>query len=88
MGAGDGAALVGVLAEQLAPDPDERRWLLASWGRAPRPIDGGLLDELAGAVGGRLAANARLRAWLRGEWTAWARQRYRRVARQAGAGAP
>ena len=28
----------------------------------------------------------RFRAWLRGEWTAWARQRYRRVARLAAGG--
>ena len=39
-----------------------------------------LLAELAGAAGGRLAREPRFRAWLRGEWTAWARQHYRRVA--------
>ena len=46
-----------------------------------RLIDESLLTELAQAAGGRLVREPRFRAWLRGEWTAWARQRYRRVAR-------
>jgi hypothetical protein len=77
------APLLETLAEQVAPGPDERAWLLEVWARPTRPIDGALLDELAGAASGRLAREPRFRAWLRAEWTAWARQRYRRVARVA-----
>jgi hypothetical protein len=85
---GDSAlAMVQDLAGQIAPDPEPRFWLVQSWLRPPRPIDQAMLTELAQAVGGRLAREPRFRAWLRGEWTAWARQRYRRVARlAAGAG--
>jgi hypothetical protein len=78
-------SLVIELAAQLAPDLGVRYWLLQSWDAAPVPIDGPLLDRLATAVGGKLAAEPRFRAWLRGEWSAWARQRYRRVGRQADA---
>ena len=42
----------------------------------------------AGAAEGRLAREPRFRAWLRGEWTAWTRQLYRRVARLAGGYVP
>lgn len=68
----DGGSLVQLLAEQLVPDAEARAWLLQSWDEA------GLVDErrlasLAGAVDGRLAREPRFRAWLRGEWTAWAR---------------
>jgi hypothetical protein len=76
--------LVETLAAQIAPDADVRDWLLRSWRRPSRPIDGVTLRELAGAVGGRLAREPRLRDWLRAEWTAWARQRYRRVAEGSG----
>ena len=80
-------ALVQDLAGQIAPDPEPRFWLVQSWLRPARPIDRALLTELAQAAGGRLVREPRFRAWLRGEWTAWARQRYRRVARLvAGAG--
>jgi len=82
---GGPAPLVATLAEQVAPDPEVRAWLLRSWDRPPRPIDGALLDELAGALDGRVGREPRLRSWLRGEWTAWARQRYRRVARSIAA---
>jgi len=74
-------ALVQDLAGQIAPDPEPRFWLVQSWLRPARPIDQALLTELAQAAGGRLLREPRFRAWLRGEWTAWARQRYRRVAR-------
>lgn len=77
----DGEALITTLAEQVAPDPEARAWLLASFNRRPRPIDASVLDELDAAAGGRLAAEPRFRAWVRSEWAAWARQRYRRVAR-------
>jgi hypothetical protein len=80
----DPRPLVETLAEQVAPDPRARAWLLNSWERPQAPIDGALLAELAGAAEGRLATEPRFRAWLRAEWTAWARQRYRRVERQAG----
>ncbi len=43
-----------------------------------------MLRELAQAEGGRLVREPRFRAWLRGEWTAWTQQLYRRVARLAG----
>jgi len=80
-------AMVQDLAGQIAPDPEPRFWLVQSWLRPSRPIDQALLTELAQAAGGRLNREPRFRAWLRGEWTAWARQRYRRVARLvAGAG--
>jgi hypothetical protein len=78
--------LVETLAAQVAPEADARAWLLRSWIAPARAVDGTLLDELAGAVGGRLAREPRFRAWLRSEWTAWARQRYRRVARTAEGG--
>jgi len=80
-------AMVQDLAGQIAADPEPRFWLVQSWLRPARPIDQALLTELAQAAGGRLVREPRFRAWLRGEWTAWARQRYRRVARLvAGAG--
>lgn len=77
------APLLPTLAEQVAPDPEARDWLLAAWNKPSRPLDVAVLDELAGAVGGRLLSEPRFRAWLRAEWTAWARQRYRRVVRVA-----
>jgi hypothetical protein len=79
----NGAELVDLLAEQLTEDLPTREWLILSWDRPPRKVDPGLLDELVAAAEGRLAREPRFRAWLRVEWTSWARQRYRRVARQA-----
>lgn len=73
--------LVQTLIEQLAPDADLRAWLSRSWLGAKRRVDGPLLEEIARAADGRLAREPRFRAWLRAEWTAWARQRYRRVTR-------
>ncbi len=80
----NGEAMVETLLEQVAPEPEARAWLAESWSKPKRPIDGALLDELAGAADGRLVLEPRFRAWLRGEWTAWTRQLYRRVARVAG----
>ena len=80
--------MVETLVGQITPDPRLRSWLLRSWLGTAREVDGALLDDLAKAEGGRLAAEPRFRAWLRAEWTAWARQRYRRVARQARSGLP
>ncbi len=82
------APLVDTLAEQVAPDPEARAWLRASWSRPGRAVDAAMLAELAAAADGRLAREPRFRAWLRGEWTAWARQLYRRVARVAGGWTP
>jgi len=84
----EGAALLETLTVEIAPEADVRNWLLRSWLAPPRHVDGRLLAELAGATGGRLAREPRFRAWLRGEWTAWARQRYRRVARLAAGAVP
>ena len=81
---GDNAvALVQDLAGQIAPEAESRFWLVQSWFRHARPIDLALFTELAQVSGGRLVCEPRFRAWLREEWTAWARQRYRRVARLA-----
>jgi hypothetical protein len=73
--------MVQDLASQIAADPAQRFWLGQSWLRPGRRVNGALLTELASAEEGRLVAEPRFRTWLRGEWTAWARQRYRRVAR-------
>jgi hypothetical protein len=78
-----GLGLIEDLARQIAPDSQERLWLLESWVKPGRVVDGSLLWELSRAAGGRLVREPRFRAWLRGEWTAWARQRYRRVSRLA-----
>jgi hypothetical protein len=84
----NGGPLLETLLDQVAPDPEARAWLLESWSRPRRAVDGVLLAELAGASEGRLAREPRFRAWLRGEWTAWTRQLYRRVARLAGGYVP
>ncbi len=79
---GDNAeVLVQTLIEQLAPDAELRAWLSRSWLGAKRLVDGSLLEEIAQAADGRLVREPRFRARLRAEWTAWARQRYRRVTR-------
>ncbi len=83
-----GEVLVETLLEQVAPDRAARDWLRESWSRPRRPIDGAVLEEIARAVDGRLVYEPRFRAWLRGEWTAWTRQLYRRVARLAGGYVP
>jgi len=86
---GEGSAtLVETLTAQLAPEPGPRLWLSRSWLRARKPIDGALLSELAGVEQGGLAREPRFRAWLRAEWTQWARQRYRWVARLAASRSP
>lgn len=78
--------LLDTLTAQITPEADLRAWLVRSWLVPERRVDGALLAELAGAMNGRLAREPRFRAWLRGEWTAWARQRYRRVERQLNLG--
>lgn len=82
-GGSNGMAMLETLAGQVAPEPATRAWLIRSWLAPGRTVDGRLFNEIADAVDGRLVREPRFRAWLRSEWTAWARQRYRRVARQA-----
>jgi hypothetical protein len=76
-------ALVDELAGQVATGLEARTWLLESWERPERPIDGLFLDELGRAADGLLAEGPRFRAWVAAEWSTWARQRFRRVAREA-----
>lgn len=78
-----GDELVLRLAESIVPDPSRRDALVRSWLEPPRPIDGALAIKLAALSEGSLLQEPRLRDWLRAEWTAWARQRFRRVARLA-----
>jgi hypothetical protein len=79
-------SLIQTLATEIAPEPAARAWLVRSWLSAPRTVDLTLLSELARAADGRLGREPRFRAWLRVEWTAWSRQRYRRVARVVASG--
>ncbi len=86
-----GESALGLLQEltrQIVPDPQVRLWLVQSWLQPARPIDEALLEQLASAEDGRLVREPRFRAWLRAEWTAWARQRYRRIARLASGRSP
>jgi hypothetical protein len=76
-------ALVDALAEQVAPGLEARYWLLQDWEAPSRPLDATTLEAIATAADGRLLREPRFRAWIRADWAAWARQRYRRVARQA-----
>jgi hypothetical protein len=84
----EGGILLETLTAEITPDADIRNWLLRSWLAPTRRVDGQLLAELAAAQGGRLVHEPRFRTWLRSEWTAWARQRYRRVARLAEGAVP
>jgi hypothetical protein len=81
-----GDALVEALADQVAPSNAARSWLLASWNSPAKPLDLSLPQMLAQVDSGRLAWEPRFRSWLQAEWLAWARQRYRRVARLAQGG--
>jgi hypothetical protein len=76
-------ALIETLSVEVAPAAPARAWLKRSWLSPPRKVDQVFLAELSQAAGGELCREPRFRAWLREEWTAWARQRYRRVARWA-----
>ena len=80
--------LLAALAAEITSDHDARAWLLQTWDRPERKIDGAWLRDAASAAGGRLAREPRFRTWLRAEWTAWARQHYRRIAREAGKASP
>ena len=79
----EGVQLVHELARQLVPDPGLRQGLLRNWLGAPRAVDLDVLAELCVLEEGRLVREPRFRTWLRVEWAAWARQRYRRVRRLA-----
>ncbi len=74
-------AMIEALAGQIATEPASRTWLLKNWLSSRRTIDFTTLEELSRANHGRLYQEPRFREWLRAEWTAWARQRYRRVVR-------
>jgi hypothetical protein len=76
-----GLSMLETLAEEVAPLASTRAWLTLSWVGNPEAIGMKRLREVAEADDGRLLAEPRFRAWLRAEWTAWARQRYRRVTR-------
>lgn len=83
----DRRSLVETLAGALVDDEEARAWLLDSWGRPARPIDRATLIELATVADARLLDERNFLPWLRAEWTAWARQRYRRIARPSEPGA-
>jgi len=92
-GDSDALNLVEALACEIAPDAAVRAELIRSWLAPARVIDRGTLAELVSLADGRLRTEPRFRAWLRAEWTVWARQRFRRVerlalARQLSAAAP
>jgi hypothetical protein len=76
-------SLIETLAAELSPLPAARGWLVRSWLSPPRIVDLALLKEMAHLDLGALAREPRFRSWLRAEWTASARQRYRRVSRLA-----
>jgi hypothetical protein len=79
-------ALLETLAGALVEDQSARDWLVSSWDRPARPIDRATLIELATVAEGRLIEEPQVLPWLRAEWTAWARQRFDRIARLASAG--
>jgi hypothetical protein len=76
-------SLIETLAGEMSPLPAARAWLIRSWLSPARTVDAALLNEMTRAADGALCREPRFRAWLRAEWTATARQRYRRVARLA-----
>ncbi|MGO9919192.1 MAG: hypothetical protein ACLQIB_31395 [Isosphaeraceae bacterium] len=82
-GGSDGLNLMQALAQEIAPDAAVRAELIRSWLAPARVIDRGVLADLNRLADGRLATEPRFRAWLRAEWTVWARQRFRRVERLA-----
>lgn len=79
----DGDQLLEQLFQHLLSDPNARRWLKESSQQPAIPLDRDQVHGLARAADGRLVGESRFRDWLRAEWTAWARQRYRRAARLA-----
>jgi hypothetical protein len=82
-GDSDALNLVETLAREITPDAAVRAELIRSWLAPARVIDRSALAELTHLADGRLGTEPRFRAWLRAEWTVWARQRFRRVERLA-----
>jgi hypothetical protein len=82
-GDSDALSSVDALAQEIAPEAPVRVELMRSWLAAGRALDRDALSALAHLADGRLIAEPRFRAWLRAEWTVWARQRFRRVERIA-----
>ena len=76
-------SLIETLVGELSPRPGVRAWLIRSWLDSPRIVDEVLLTEMTHAADGELVHEPRFRSWLGAEWTASARQRYRRVAKLA-----
>ena len=70
--------MLEVLIRTMVPNDRVGTWLLNHWRTTPpgQSVDARILDELAGAMDGGLLAEPRFRAWLQGEWRAWARQSY------------
>jgi len=73
-----GFEYVVALVEQMAADGDERDWLIREFQNPETKVNPELLDQ---ALNGHLQGSIRFRTWLRAEWTAWIRQRCRRVTR-------
>jgi hypothetical protein len=80
----DHEALLETLAHELTDSPESRFRLLESWDHAPKKLDLAQLQMLSTVSNGQLLKEPRFRMWIRAEWTAWARQHYRRIAREAG----
>ena len=76
-------SLIETLVGELSPRPAVLRMAYPELAAPPRVVDDTLLAELTRAADGALIHEPRFRAWLRAEWTASARQRYRRVAKLA-----
>ena len=73
-----GFEYVVALVEQMASDGDERDWLIREFQNQETKVNLEVLDQ---ALNGHLQGSIRFRTWLRAEWTAWIRQRCRRVTR-------
>ena len=75
--------LLAELAGQVCTTSASRDTLRAEFEGEAGLLDGDVLLRLAESDSGRLATEPRFRTWIRAEWLAWARQRYRRTARLA-----
>jgi hypothetical protein len=73
-----GFEYIVALVEQMAADGDERDWLIREFQNPETNVNPEVLDQ---ALNGHLQGSIRFRTWLRAEWTAWIRQRCRRVTR-------
>jgi hypothetical protein len=84
----EAASLLTTLLDELTPNPSAKSFLSQSAQSKAHPIDLDDLSAIAAALNSRPIQNPRLLTFLRAEWTAWARQRYRRVARLASGWTP